>query len=1139
MMPIEFKFLVRTPTTNLVLNTNSGRPASSKVVRVYHKAGCVEEKFVDIRADIEESGWYDPYFSLATYWAPVIRQYVKNDSTYGYRQDYITRFDYDTNWTGNDNWDNFPYFLDALYGYVYYSVIETETHYFIHYMFFHPRDWGRAWFSIVPDEHENDMEGILLVISKNGSKFGSPLVMVTRAHTDFYQYVADTNVTNGTADNVDGNITFDGWRPVAYVEAQGHGVYGDEDRVDQYYLYDDVIIYRFNGNASEHPDYADPNNISYALIPIIRALWPKAVDPSYIGDGKTYDQVFTYSNPRLNFSISVPAAFDGDDSTDGGTDKANPPWGMHDSDYDDDGLVQGDWFFDPANFTRTVFSIPYEFSLNYTYNPYVSGEDPECVCPDVQILSPGSDVYVNTSSVNISWFVNDSSSLYTVKVVVDGNAVYTGKDKGTNWIVVSLEDGKHSVNISAMDIWGNYRWVYREFYVDTKMPRVTITSPVNDTYTNNSDVQVSWSGYDENGISSYDVYVNNTLRTSLAGTKNTVSLSLNEGVNIIKVVATDNSGKTNSSTVTVNVDLTPPTITVISPKNNSESIYNSSVVVEWNSTDNMGIDHFEVNVDGGGWTNVYLNTSITLENLTLYNHTVRIKAIDRAGNVRIISVVFSLNPSEPQLTSSNNNDSDIAIMSSDAIYLSWTIDGDYDHVELIIDNSTTINVGKQDHYLLENLSEGMHNVTIRVVYPSGEYVDKTYRVMVDSSAPSIEITSHTTTNNDSLVLSWNSSDNLSGIDHYEILVGGSWRYIGNQTNYTLDLSGTADGMYLVIVRAFDRVGNYAQRYVIMIVDRTPPTLQVLNPPNKTYISASNMTLAIDASDNLQVTMVRIYVNGTLVYEGEYKTSYLLSGLLEGTNAIRIELLDVAHNSIEQTLVVYVDSKSPTLTIISPLDGETISGSNITVRWTSSSDAQKYYVRLDDNGWIYVGQSTEYTFVDVPSGDHVVYVMAVDAAGNRAVDAVVVTVVQGNNSSASGSRVLSLREVPLIVLDGGTAVSMKCEEAHRDPIILDEKNISINDATEKAFKASSKPSIKIIVKEICDGQIMLALNRVLYKYSNYVNYIRFEERCFVMSKEIKVKQVPVAIQIEKPIKLKPEEELEEETINLDNILKSAD
>jgi hypothetical protein len=72
------------------------------------------------------------YEDLARHYAPVIRQGAITD------QDYITALDFDGDWVGNNNWENQP--TGDLSAYVYYSVIESETHWFIFYSLFHPRD---------------------------------------------------------------------------------------------------------------------------------------------------------------------------------------------------------------------------------------------------------------------------------------------------------------------------------------------------------------------------------------------------------------------------------------------------------------------------------------------------------------------------------------------------------------------------------------------------------------------------------------------------------------------------------------------------------------------------------------------------------------------------------------------------------------------------------------------------------------------------------------------------------------------------------------------------------------------------------------------------------------------------------------
>ena len=92
---------------------------------------------------------------LAEHYAPVVFQESRSTVL-----DFITSFDYDGDWKGDNNWRN-AYLYD-LAGRVYYGVIESTSHYFITYAFYHARDYtARPYEGFAPKtEHENDLEGL-------------------------------------------------------------------------------------------------------------------------------------------------------------------------------------------------------------------------------------------------------------------------------------------------------------------------------------------------------------------------------------------------------------------------------------------------------------------------------------------------------------------------------------------------------------------------------------------------------------------------------------------------------------------------------------------------------------------------------------------------------------------------------------------------------------------------------------------------------------------------------------------------------------------------------------------------------------------------------------------------------------------
>lgn len=92
-------------------------------------------------------------------WAPLIAQQPASVDSY---TDICTLVDYDQDWRTNNNWYNLRFFSIPMA--MYYSVLESETHYFIGYYQYYPRYIGGS-------PRENDMTGILAVVRKG---FGGP-----------------------------------------------------------------------------------------------------------------------------------------------------------------------------------------------------------------------------------------------------------------------------------------------------------------------------------------------------------------------------------------------------------------------------------------------------------------------------------------------------------------------------------------------------------------------------------------------------------------------------------------------------------------------------------------------------------------------------------------------------------------------------------------------------------------------------------------------------------------------------------------------------------------------------------------------------------------------------------------------------
>jgi len=284
---------------------------------------------------------------LARYYSPIIRQGVASD------QDFITAVDFDGDWIGNNNWENQP--TGDLSAYVYYSVTETETHWFLFYALFHPHDYTSRRCEKSGGCHENDMESIQIVVSKDSTPYGHLQVMETLAHGDIYLYTVDPYSSDRAVRfgylRVAGKIRLQDSHPIVTVETYGHGIHGGRQM-----LLPHVVVYHA-GDQAEIPESLSDEDVSYQLISIYDTLWMHREE---IGPGRIFDQPFDYRGHVL------PAAFDGEDY---GVDKANTPWGYNQAIGTE--LIRGDWFLDPAKALAYHAAFIGEFSRTYLRNQYL------------------------------------------------------------------------------------------------------------------------------------------------------------------------------------------------------------------------------------------------------------------------------------------------------------------------------------------------------------------------------------------------------------------------------------------------------------------------------------------------------------------------------------------------------------------------------------------------------------------------------------------------------------------------------------------------------------------------------------------------------------------------------------------------
>ena len=317
------------------------------------------------------------------------------------RNDYITNFDFDGDWRGDNNWGNSQNRRFPLKAYVYYAVSETQTHFFIHYAVFHPQDYkggesgpllseiiresvkrGRRYDPTgLADEavlaHENDLEGCLVVVAKakgdgGDLKRAEVVYLETMAHNRFLKYSTGPSRESVTKAGVEPGLVEEG-HPQFYVEPKGHGVaayVGGKKQSPR----SGLLVYQYGGRADD-PEGKPPGIVSYELLPIITTFWPRARR----GTNETFGTAQKYGTMTVNTLDSsaraskrqvnlgtLGSAFAGKV---GAPNMARPPWAWFDR--DEAGLAPGVWFFDPAAAVKRHFNLGKEFSSSYLHAPFL------------------------------------------------------------------------------------------------------------------------------------------------------------------------------------------------------------------------------------------------------------------------------------------------------------------------------------------------------------------------------------------------------------------------------------------------------------------------------------------------------------------------------------------------------------------------------------------------------------------------------------------------------------------------------------------------------------------------------------------------------------------------------------------------
>ncbi len=269
---------------------------------------------------------------------------------------------------------------------------------------------------------------------------------------------------------------------------------------------------------------------------------------------------------------------------------------------------------------------------------------------------------------------------------------------------------------------------------DTTPPMITISSPVSGDILATSDVSVSWSAADAgSGLSSFEVVLDGGAPVVLPATASTHTFTgVADGAHTVTVVAFDVADNSQSTSVALTVDTTPPAVSISSPLSGA-FVATSSVEVTWVASDaTSGVDRIEVSLDGGPPVDLPATVSThTFTGVADGAHTVTVTAVDLPGNAQPASVAITVDATPPTL--SIDSPASGETISSSSVEVAWRatdLTSGIDRYEVSLDGGPPVGVlSSESAHTFEGVADGAHTITVTAFDLAG-----------NSAAASVDIT---------------------------------------------------------------------------------------------------------------------------------------------------------------------------------------------------------------------------------------------------------------------------------------------------------------------------------------------------------------------------------------------------------------
>lgn len=581
--------------------------------------------------------------------------------------------------------------------------------------------------------------------------------------------------------------------------------------------------------------------------------------------------------------------------------------------------------------------------------------------PVVTFSSPAAGAHIANTSVSVVFSATDAS-LASVECEVDGG----GFNPCTSPLsLTNLSQGSHTVSVRATDTAARSTTASRSFTVDTHAPEVTITSPSSGAFFSSSSVPVAFTATDPN-LASVTCSLDGGSFAACTSPRNYTSLL--DGEHTVTVRAVDQAGNSAEAPISFSVDTTDPAVAVSYPAQN-QHVASSSVNVAFSATD-ASLVSVECNVDGAGFNPC--TSPLAVSGLSQGSHTVAVRATDAVGRSTTVTRNFFVDTQAPSVSISSPTNG--AYFSSSTVPVAFSAtDANLASVTCSVDGGAFSACTSPRNFT--SLSSANHTVTVRASDQAGNSAEASVSFTVDTIDPAVTFSSPAA---GAHIASTSVSVTFSATDANLLSVECNVDSAGySPCTSPLNLTGLAQGLHTVAVRATDAAGRVTTATRSFTVDTVAPSVSISSPTAGQFFASTTVPVSFSATDT-NLAAVTCSIDGGAFSACTSPRSY--TGLSQGAHTVVVRAVDQAGNNAEASVSFTVDTIDPSVAISSPTAGQHVASTSVGVTF-SATDANALTVTCQVDGGGFSPCSSPLNLTGLSQGQHTVIVRAVDPAGN--------------------------------------------------------------------------------------------------------------------------------------------------------------